>query len=146
MRRAGLVSTGILALALVACGQVEPVLLPVSMPECIYSGPAVMEEGSASLSLRINGLGEAAVLVVGIEDGHEVEDLATHLTDVSDQWTERPDWLSTRVEVRLSSAEGLSGREKTVQLRPGQYAVVCVDHTGEGSPARLGGPLQVRAR
>lgn len=126
--------------ALVACGQVEPVTLTVSMPDCTYRGPSEMEPGEASLSLTLNGLGSVQALLVELEDDHTYDDLTAHL-DRGDGWDDGPDWLRPVIELELSDTEGIDGTADNSRLGEGRYAVVCVD-LGTGT-ARAASPFRV---
>lgn len=141
MRRLSLTAILVVISVLAACGQVEPVIMAVSMPECTYQGPVRMEEGEVSLSLSLNGLGRARVLLVELEDGHEYGEVEEQLEESTD-WDSRPEWLRPVIDLQLSDAQGVAGVEDTAHLTAGQYVVVCVDEgSGEGRPAS---PLEVR--
>lgn len=128
--------------AAAACGQVEPVILAVSMPECTYGGPVAMSEGEASLSLTLNGLGHSRVVVAELTDGHSYDELESHFDTLGD-WSVRPEWLRTTMVVELSDAQGLAGAESSARLHEGEYAVVCIDLTTD--MVRAASPLQVRS-
>lgn len=116
-------------------------ILAVSMPDCTYQGPVLIEEGEVSLSLTLNGLGESRVLVVELEEGHTFDELEAHL-DESENWEDRPPWLRPVIDIELSDAQGIEGTSDTSRLGEGEYAVVCVDQAmGEASAAS---PLRVR--
>ncbi|MGH3649861.1 MAG: hypothetical protein ACRDU9_04060 [Acidimicrobiia bacterium] len=129
-------SLGALAV-MAACGQVEPVLMPVSMPECIYQGVSSMEEGSARLSLTLNGLGEAGVALVRLTGEKTYDDLVEHLGSVSGAWDRRPDWVTTEIELRLDASQGLVGVEETRTLDEGAYAIVCIAYPYDGADAEV---------
>lgn len=124
-----------------ACGQVEPVLLRVGMPECSYQGPSTMSEGEASLSLTLNGLGRARVLLVELTEGHTYDELVSHF-ESSEEWLDRPDWIYPVLDVELDDAEGVDGKSEKLDLEAGEYAVVCVDRDNE--TVEVASPLQVR--
>lgn len=126
-----------------ACGQVEPVLMPVSMPECIYQGPSSMSIGNASVSLTLNGIGDAGVALVRLVDDETHSDLEAHLATIGDRWADRPEWVTTVLELRLDSSQGLDGVDETMTLQAGSYAVVCIDHTGGDATARVSGAVTV---
>lgn len=141
MRRVSL-AIGAVALVLTACGQVEPVLLVVSVPDCTYQGPHAMTEGNASLSLTMNGLGDSRVLLVELTGGHTSAELEEHFETVSDHWDDRPDWLSPTIDLVLEDSDGIGGKEQTAHLRPGSHVVVCVDQSGQNR-SRLAASLEV---
>lgn len=114
-----------LLLLLVACGQVDPVLMPVSMPECIYQGPSSMREGDARVSLTFNGIGESGVALVELAGEGRFDELTAHF-EADPRWSERPSWVSPVVELRLDS--GGEGVQETVALSAGSYAVVCIEY------------------
>lgn len=130
-----------LATLLVACGQVDPVLMPVSMPECIYQGPSSMREGSVRLSLTLNGMADAGVALVEIDQDHTPAALSDHLAGAAG-WENAPSWVSTRAELHLDSASGRDGVDETVALTEGSYAVVCIDYSHRAT-ARVAGLLRV---
>jgi hypothetical protein len=138
--RSALVSVSLL---LAACGQVEPVILAVSMPDCTYRGATQMEPGEASLSLSLNGLGSARALLVELEDGHTHVELSAHI-DQTDGWEDRPEWIRPVIDLELSDADGVDGTEDSSRLAPGDYAVVCIDL--ETGTARTASPLHVEDR
>jgi len=141
MRRLSLTAILLVTSFLAACGQVEPVIVSVSMPECTYRGPALMKEGVVSLSLTLNGLGRARVVLVELEDGHEYNEVETRLEQSVD-WDRPPEWLRPVIDLQLRDEQGVMGIEDTARLTTGQYAVVCVDEgSGEARPAS---PLEVR--
>jgi len=113
-------------IALAACGQVEPVILTVSMPDCTFRGATEMEPGVASLSLSLNGLGNARAMVVEIEDGHTFDELAAHF-EQGGGWEGRPEWTRSVVDVALNATDGVDGTSDSAHLDQGDYAVVCVD-------------------
>jgi hypothetical protein len=143
--RVGLFSAALL-ISVVACGQVEPVILAVSMPECTSSKLPPMREGRLSLSLTLNGIAHSGVAVAELTEGHTYDELLEHVTAGADVWERRPDWLKVRAELELSSAQGLDGVEETVFVESGDYAVVCLDHdTESGTRMQVEAPLSVRA-
>lgn len=141
MRLPGRLGSMLLATLLVACAQVDPVLMPVSMPDCVYPGPSSMHEGTVRLSLTLNGITDAGVALVELSANHTPADLADHF-EIDAAWEHRPSWISVRAELRLDSAQGADGVDETVALREGSYAVVCIDYTHDVA-ARVAGPLRV---
>lgn len=127
---------------LVGCGQVDPVLMPVSVPECIYGGPSAMEEGNARVSLNLNGIGDAGVVLVELASERTYADLERHFTN-DGRWAGRPTWISGLLELRLDSSQGLDGLEETVELTAGNHAIVCLDYSGDEAMARPAGRLVV---
>lgn len=113
-------------LVVTACGQVEPVLLPVSMPECIAQGPDSMREGSVSVSLTVNGLGEARVDLLELTGGHSYEDL----TDAVAVQGQVPEWAIGVLSLELGPSEGVDGVSDEVRLDEGEYAIACLDDAG----------------
>lgn len=114
-------------------------LLAVSMPDCTYQGPVRMETGRVSLSLTLNGLGHARVVLGELLDGRTDDDLEAHL-DSSDGW-EQPVWVRPLIDLELMDAQGLDGKERIRSLEPGDYVVVCIDE--ESAMAQLASPLRV---
>ncbi|MFZ0012632.1 MAG: hypothetical protein WAL25_00830 [Acidimicrobiia bacterium] len=136
----------VLLSSLVACGQVEPVIVAVSMPECTSSNVRSMREGRLSLSLTLNGIAHSGVAVAELIEDHSYDELQEHVATGSDVWERRPEWLRVRAELELSSAQGLDGVEETVYVESGDYAIVCLDHdTPSGTRMRVESPLRVRA-
>ena len=126
----------VLGLTVAACGQVEPILMPVSMPECIYGGPSSMKEGTARLSLSLNGLGEAGVALIRLSGDKTYDDLVEHLGSLSGAWDRRPDWVTTEMELSLDDGQGLDGVEETRSLDEGDYAIVCFGYP-DGADAEV---------
>ena len=143
MRTAARSALVLVSLLLTACGQVEPVLLAVSMPDCTYRGATQMEPGEASLSLSLNGLGSARALLVELEDGRTYVELGAHLEQAGG-WGDRPDWIRPVIDLGLSDVDGVDGREASSRLAAGDYAVVCIDL--ETGTARAASPLRVEGR
>jgi hypothetical protein len=144
LRRAGVV---LAVLITTACGQVDPVLLTVAMPGCVYQGPPTMVAGDARVSLRLNGLGDAGVALVerGRQETHD--DLVQYLETVDGSWSERPEWVSAVVELRVDGGQGSQGAQETVTLDPGTYSVVCLEHRDDLDPlASAAASLEVRER
>lgn len=114
----------VVAMVLVsACGQVEPVTVAVSMPDCVYRGADRMREGEASVSLTLNGIADVGATLVRIEEDHTYDDLG----DVLDNTGQIPSWASPVVELELSADDGLDGIEETVFLQAGIYALLCME-------------------
>lgn len=109
-----------------ACGQVEPVTVAVSMPECVYRGSDSMREGTVSVSLTLNGVTDAGATLVLIENDHSYDDLVAEVARTG----EVPDWALPLVELELSHDDGLDGIEETRSLGEGVYALLCVDDDG----------------
>lgn len=140
-----LVAGALAAGGLAGCSQVEPVLLPVTMPDCLYQGTSGMEVGTARLSLAANGLGQFGAALVEVEAETTAADIEEHLTAVGETWGELPEGATTRLLLRLDDSLGVDGIEETVPLRTGRYAVFCIVFPyGEGEPgASLAGMLTV---
>ncbi len=136
----------VMSLGLVACGQVEPVVVTVSMPDCIAQAPPTMRAGNARMSLTLNGLGDSGAALVQLKDDHTYSELVDQFKS-DNRWEHRPDWVSPKLELRLDSADGLDGVDKTVYLVAGDYAVVCIDHPYDGSDdtAQAAARLEVKA-
>ena len=117
-----------------ACGQVEPVTMAVTMPDCVYQGQNQMREGDVSVSLSLNGITEATAILVELTGDHTYAELAETIQSGLPAWT-RP-----VAEVELSSSDALDGVEERVTVGAGDYARVCVDDSG----ARLATSLVVR--
>ena len=120
---------------LVACGQVDPVVGALSMPDCTYQGPVAMEEGNVRVILTRNGLGNSGAALVEIGGDGTYADLEMHLRDISDRWDQRPAWLSTRLFLTLDDREAIDGVEDTTRLSEGSYALLCVDYPYDGDSA-----------
>lgn len=117
----------VFALVLVsACGQVEPVTVAVSMPDCVYRGAERMREGIASVSLTLNGIADVGATLVLVEEGRTYVELIDVLTNTG----EIPTWASPVVELEMSNDDGVDGVEETVSLEAGTYALLCVDNSG----------------
>ena len=118
--------TMIAMVGLAACDQVEPAILTVSMPDCTFRGATEMEPGEASLSLSLNGLGEARAMIVEIEGDHTYDELVAHLEQggASDG---TPDWARPVIDVELSDIDGMGATADHADLEEGDYAVICVD-------------------
>lgn len=119
------VSGLVLLLAVVACGQVEPVLMALSMPDCTYSGPDSMDEGRARLSLTLNGIGEWGAALVVFEDDHEFSELEL-VAEESPLLADLPEWVRVVVELRLSDDGGREGTDAERVLEAGEHAVLCI--------------------
>jgi hypothetical protein len=133
------------ALLAVGCAQVDPVLLAVEMPGCVYQGPPTMAEGDVRLSLRLNAVADAGAALVELPGQESVGELSDHLDAVDPRWEHLPEWASTVVEVRIDSGEGGRGGEETLTLAPGTYAVVCIEYPYDGaSLAGTAASLRVR--
>jgi len=115
-----------LLIVVASCSQVEPVLLTVSMPDCTFRGATEMEPGEASLSLSLNGLGNARALVVEIEGEHTFDELVTYF-EQDGGWENRPEWTRTVIDIALSDTDGIDGTSGSATFDVGEYAVVCVD-------------------
>ena len=128
-----------------ACGQVEPVLLPVTMPDCVYQGASAMDEGMARLSLAANGLGRFGVALVEVPAETAAADVEDHLAEVGNTWGRLPEGATTRVVLRLDDTLGVDGVEESLPLRAGSYALLCIEFPyGDAKPgARLAGMLRV---
>lgn len=143
MRRVPCIAA-VLTLVVTACGQVEPVLAHITMPDCTYQGTTSMEEGEISLSLGLNGIADAGAILVELAGDNTYDDLVRHI-DVSDDLSDLPNWVETVIDLRLSDFEGVEGVESSTNLSAGSYAVICVDYPyEEGAPlVRLAAPLEV---
>ena len=133
-------------LVAVACGQVEPVLIHVTMPDCTYQGSREMSEGEVSLSLSLNGLADAGAVLAAIGEEHTYENLEAHLTDVSNELEDLPDWVEDVIDLRLSDAQALDGVEDTARVAAGTHALLCVDYPyedGRTPTVSVAGPLEV---
>jgi len=128
-----------------SCGQVDPVIMTVAMPDCVYQGPISIMEGNVRLSLTLNGLGDAGAGLVRFPGDETYDSLVDHLGKVSDRWDDLPSRVEPLVELRLSDREGVDGVEETTRLDAGRYAVICIDHPYDGSDAiaRLATSLEV---
>ena len=144
MRRVPRIAAVLILLA-TACGQVEPVLAHVTMPDCTYQGATSMEQGGISLSLTLNGLADAGVMLAELAGDKAHDDLTTHIDEVSDALSDLPTWVESVIDLRLSDFEGVEGVESSADLSPGNYSVICVDYPyNEGQPVvRLATPLRV---
>lgn len=130
--------------SLTACGQVEPVLVRVSMPDCAHQGATSMEEGEMSLILTLNGLGDAGLVLVELADDREYADIVEHLRE-NPRWSGPPSWTSEVTSLRIEGGIGIDSVEETLRLAAGRYALVCVDRsTEEGALAQPAAQLEVR--
>ncbi|HJQ76250.1 MAG TPA: hypothetical protein VJ948_03200 [Acidimicrobiia bacterium] len=129
-----------------ACGQVEPVLVAVSMPDCAHQGATSMEEGEARLILTLNGLADVGLALVEITGDRDYQDLVEHLT-TAPRWDRPPPWVTEVASLRIDGGIGVDSVEETLDLEEGLYAVVCLDHSSEeaGSLGQPAAPLLVRA-
>lgn len=132
---------------LAACGQVEPVLLHLSMPDCTYQGTTSMVEGEVSLSLSLNGLADAGARLVELTDENTYAELETHVEDVSADVDRLPEWIEDVIDLRLADFEGVDGVQGTDRVGPGSYALLCIDYPYDETAAtvRLATPVEVRA-
>lgn len=121
-----------------ACGQVEPVTMAVTMPDCVYQGQNQMVEGEVSVSLGLNGITEATVVLTEIPANRTYAELDEVLRETGTV----PSWVRPVVELELSSSDALDGVDERAELGPGSYALVCIDDTG----ARPATSLVVRER
>ena len=140
------VALALVALSVAACGQADPVVLAVSMPDCITQGPSAMRTGNVRVSLTLNGLADSGVALVELTGEEGYQDLVRHF-EGADLWEDRPSWVSPLVELRLDPSQALDGVEETTHLDEGRYALVCIHHAYDGSPAtaRAAAPVDVRA-
>lgn len=131
---------------LAACGQVDPVIMHVTMPDCTYQGATSMLEGEVSLSLSLNGLADAGARLVELTGDHTYADLKSHLEVVSPNLDELPEWADDVIDLRLADFEGKEGVEDTARVPDGDYALLCIDYPYDGGEptVRLATPLEVR--
>ena len=144
LRRSVILS--LIMVSIAACGQVDPVVLAVSMPDCITQGPSAMRAGNLRLSLTLNGLADSGLALVELTGEEGYQDLVRHF-EGADLWEDRPSWVSPLVELRLDPSQALDGVEETTRLEEGRYALVCIHHPYDGSSAtaRAAAPLEVEA-
>lgn len=121
-----------LVLAVAACGQIEPVLMTVSMPDCTYQGADEMQEGRARLSLTLNGIGEWGTALLRLEDDHTFDDF-TETANENAELAAVPSWARSVIELRLSDEEGRDGVDSERVLDEGTYAVICIYVPDEGA-------------
>jgi hypothetical protein len=95
-----------------------------------------MKEGTARLSLSLNGLGEAGVALIRLSGDKTYDDLVEHLGSLSGAWDRRPDWVTTEMELSLDDGQGLDGVEETRSLDEGDYAIVCFGYP-DGADAEV---------
>ncbi len=142
MRQATIVA--VLSLMVAACGQVEPVIMTLAMPDCVYQGPSEMHPGEAQLTMTLNGIGEWGSALVKITGDHTYKELREHVETVSDVWGRRPDWVRPVITLSLSDADAVDGVDGRADVDKGAYAVVCLDHDGEDEITyRLSNGLEV---
>jgi hypothetical protein len=134
-RRRRIVALVALPALVLSCGQVDPVIMTVAMPDCVYQGPISIMEGNVRLSLTLNGLGDAGAGLVRFTGEETYDSLVDHLGTVSDRWDDLSSRVEPVVELRLSDREGVDGVEETARLDAGRYAVICIDHPYDGSDA-----------
>lgn len=111
-----------------ACGQVEPVLMHVTMPDCTHQGPTSMVDGELSLSLSLNGLVDAGARLVELTGDRTYSDLESHIDEVSADLSDLPPWAQEVIDLRLSASQGMDGVEDTARVAEGDYALLCVDY------------------
>lgn len=144
MRRVPCIAA-VLTLVVAACGQVEPVLAHVTMPDCTYQGATSMQEGEISLSLTLNGLANAGVVLAELDGDNTYDELANHIDAGSNGLSDLPTWVDEVIDLRLSDFEGVEGVESSAELVAGSYALICVDYPyEEGEPVvRLAAAVEV---
>lgn len=115
------------------------------MPDCTYLGPTSIEKGEISLSLKLNGLSDAGVLLAELSGEHSYADLVTHIEETSDELADLPTWVETVIDLRLSDFEGVDGIEGSARLFDSDYALICVDYPYDREPpvVRAAAPLTV---
>lgn len=123
----------ILIPVLAACGQVEPVLMHVTMPDCTYQGPDAIDEGIVGLSLSLNGLADSGAILAELTSGRTFGELETHLETVSTGLDDLPAWVDVVIDLRLSDTDGIEGVGDEARLRPGSYVLFCVDYPYDGT-------------
>lgn len=139
--RVGLVVVGTAMALLAACGDDSDIATVLVTDECVVDGPRTVAEGGTRLTLQRTGLGDYGAALVHFDDGHVVSDLEEHFEDVSQVWEERPDWVRVRyfLEVDDDDVTSPSGDTVVMDLRAGEYAVVCINFSDDraGVPATL---------
>jgi hypothetical protein len=115
-----------LVLAVAACGQVEPVQMSVSMPDCIAQGPDSMREGLLGMSLTLNGLSPAEVDLLEITGEHGYAELGDEIESTGTV----PSWAETVITLALSPDDGVDGVYEESMMEEGEYAVLCRDSLG----------------
>jgi hypothetical protein len=132
---------------LAACGQVDPVLMHVTMPDCTYQGATSMVEGEVSLSLSLNGLADAGARLVELGGDHTYADLESHVDAVSPDLDDLPEWADDVIDLRLADFEGMEGVEAAARVGEGGYALLCIDYPYDRTEptVRLATRLEVRA-
>lgn len=120
------------AVAVAACGQVEPVLMTVSMPDCTFRGADTMDEGRARLGLTLNGIGEWGAALIALDRDHTFDDLEVE-NEASNRVDDLPSWARTVIDLRLSEDDAVDGVDVERVLDPGRYAVVCVYPSSGGT-------------
>lgn len=104
-----------------------------------------MREGDVRLILRLDGLGDAGLVLVELTGDRDYEDLAEQLA-ATPLWSGPPSGTIEVASLRIEDGTGTDGVEETLAIDEGTYAVVCVDHSStDGPAARPAAPLVVRA-
>lgn len=135
------VVAGLAMALLVGCGDDPDIATVLVTDECVVDGPRAVAEGDTRLTLQRTGLGDYGAALVQFDDGHVVSDLEDHFEDVSQVWEQRPDWVRVRyfLEVNDDDVTSPSGDTVVMDLRAGDYAVVCINFSDDraGVPATL---------
>jgi len=143
--RVGVVVLGMAMALLAGCGADSDVATVLVTGECVVDGPRRVTEGDTRLTLQRTGLGDYGAALVHFDDGHVVSDLEAYFEDVSQVWEERPEWVRVRyfLEVDDDDVASSSGDTVVMDLRAGEYAVVCINFSDE--LARVPATLEVVA-
>jgi hypothetical protein len=115
----------LLVLATTGCGQVEPVLVTVSMPDCAHTGATTMDVGELRVILTLNGLGSAGLMLVELGDERGYQDLVDELENRSGDGSVPP-WVTEVVSLQIEDGTGVDSVAETVDIEGGQYALVCL--------------------
>lgn len=126
------VASLLVLLATTGCGQVEPVLVTVSMPDCAHTGATTMDVGELRVILTLNGLGSAGLMLVELDAERAYQDLVDELENGSGDGS-FPPWVTEVVSLQIEDGTGVDSVAETFDIEEGQYALVCLYRSRDGS-------------
>lgn len=121
-------SVVLLTIAVVGCDSGPTELIIRGGLECNYEGPSEIEPGWHDVILFPEGLENFEVEVFALDQGTSLDDVIAHYE--SDNARFDPPATQRMLSMRYGGA--VRGLERSVQLVPGRYAIVCfrVDPAG----------------